>query len=434
MALLHILTRLRRSLHLTVSAVYINHQLRPRAAAREEKFCATLCRDLHVDLEIVREDIPGRARRLKTGVEETARNFRYQVFDELADRLNCNRIALGHHADDQVETVLFRLFRGTGMTGLQGIPARRGRIVRPLIDATKEDIFAYLKKHKLGFCEDRSNRDLVYSRNFIRHKLLPQVRRHLNEQADRAVLNLAATIGDENAYLKEKADKAFARTARVTPGGKIELDLRSFVGYDTWLRRRLLRRCIKAAWQSDLGPSRDVVDRLLAACLTKAAGLSLPGKLRATVIENRLVVSGNRRLAFKHRFVPGEVLEMVCPALRFRSAEGPRAKVRVMRKARSPRVVLNLDELTPPFCVRSIRPGDRFRPLGMDGRKKIGDYLTDRKVPSILRDEIPVLCDADGIVWLVGFEIDERARVLPTTRKVLSVEYVVITREVCEAV
>ncbi len=144
--LLSVLCKLRRSMKLQVHAVYINHSLRPRAAAKEEAFCRRLCKRLKVELTIKRADIPSVARRTKRGIEETARDVRYCIYNELADSMGCTKIALGHHADDNVETILFRILRGTGRAGLLGIPIKRGRIIRPLLHSTKKEILDHLKE------------------------------------------------------------------------------------------------------------------------------------------------------------------------------------------------------------------------------------------------------------------------------------------------
>ena len=144
-ALLDVLCRLRDRLKLRIGAVYVNHQIRPRAAAREEQFCAELCERLELDFTVFRENVPQLAKKLKMGIEETARGVRYAVFEQLASGGRYHKVALAHHADDQAETILFRIIRGTGRSGLVGIPIKRGMIIRPMMDVSKSDILEYLK-------------------------------------------------------------------------------------------------------------------------------------------------------------------------------------------------------------------------------------------------------------------------------------------------
>jgi len=422
-ALLHLLSRLRRPLKLTLLAVYVNHGIRPRAAKREERFCRELCDRLSIELTIVSGDIPALSKKNKRGLEEAAREFRYEALERLADEQNCNRIAVGHHADDQVETVVFRIFRGTGRTGMLGIPIKRGRIVRPLLHFTRNEILEYLAKNELPFCEDRSNKDTTFRRNYIRRKLLPQVRKHLNPAADGALLNLIDTMGAEEEYLEKITRKTARKCLRTTPGAKIALDLKRFVGYDLWLRRRLLRRCLQVVCRSGSSPDKEVIERLDRMAVYRGSAVSLPQSVQAAIIGDELVVYRRLRRKVREQLVVGERLTLKWPSVSFFCTLSGRKRSEIVKKARNTKVHLDWNKLTPPLEVRTIGSGDRFGPLGMTGHKKIGNYLTDRKVAREYRDEVLVVCDKRGIVWLVGFEIADRVKITKDTRKVFTIDY-----------
>ena len=419
-ALLHLLRRLRERYRLRLGAVYINHRIRPRAARDEEKFCRRLCDKLGVDLTIVREDIPARARRERKGLEETARDFRYETFAKIADSNKCHRIALAHHADDRVETVLFRIIRGTGLTGLAGMPVKRGRIIRPLYDLTKQEILAYLKKHRLTWCEDRTNSGPDFSRNFIRNRLLPVIRKRLNPAVDQAILNLSETTAEEVEVLESVVSKVMTRAITITPGGKIQVDLTVASRSDKWLRRRLLRACFTLIGK-DM-PDREVIDRLDRMMLSGGKALSLPHKLRALLVGDKIVIF--RPVApwppLPVHVGQTSVLGIPGMSIRARATSAHGSAVQKRRQAR--KVALDWHKVLPPLEVRPIRVGDRFQPLGLKGTKKVGDFLTDRKLPSIYRDEVPVVCDSLGIIWLAGFEIAERVKRDSKTKEVLILE------------
>ncbi|MEW5795572.1 MAG: tRNA lysidine(34) synthetase TilS [Candidatus Zixiibacteriota bacterium] len=420
-ALLHVLWRLRKTYRLTLAAVYVNHQIRPRAAKREERFCQGLCDNLGVPLTVMREDVPTLAKKRRLGIEETAREVRYGVFARLAESQRFDRVALGHQADDQVETILFRLVRGTGPSGLAGMPYRRGPYIRPLLDLTRSEILSYLEKQHLSWCEDVSNRSLKYRRNWIRHKLLPEIRRNLNPQADSAIRALADTIRDEDEFLEGMVARAARRATRITPGGKIELACAAFRTYAKWKRRRLLRYCLKVTCPGSYGPDKEALDRLDGLAMTGTGTLTLPNQVRAAVAGETLYVWRKRAESVQAAFEPGRRLELNRPRLTFAGNVRKRSR-KVMPKQRGANcVVLDWDRLAPPLEVRSARPGDRFQPLGMKGHKKVGDFLTDRKVPRPLRDEILLLCDQHGPVWIVGQEIADRAKVDDKTRRTLTV-------------
>lgn len=434
-ALLHILNRMRKSqksqksqksMWLQLGAVYVNHQIRKRASRREEQFCQRLCDILNVPLTIVRGDVPAVAKHDKLGLEEAAREFRYATFEHLASEDGYDRIAVGHHADDQVETILFRLFRGTGPTGLIGMPARRGKIIRPLFDLCRTEILEYLKKNKLDWCEDKSNQSLKFKRNYIRHRLLPAIRKNLNPKAENAILSLADTLEADNEILAEMVAKASRKCLGITPGGKFRLALDKYGDYAVAIRRRLLRRCLKATCRDSQMPDKEVVERLDRLALNRSGSISLPGRVQAVVANDHLLIFSRQKRSVRVPFEPGQRLKLEWPSISIagrvvvKDREGVSG---LSMKRRSSRVLLDQDKLTPPLEVRTIRPGDRFGPLGLKGSKKVGNYLTDRKVHQAWRDEILILCDRQGPVWLIGYEIADRVKMDDQTRKVLSVGY-----------
>jgi tRNA(Ile)-lysidine synthase len=421
-ALVHLLSRLRKEMKLNLMAVYVNHRIRPRAAKEEEGFCRQLCDKLGLVLTIVREDIPALAQLKKKGLEETARDFRYTTFESLVVKYGCNKIALAHHVDDRVETILFRILRGTGRTGLQGIPIKRGRVVRPFYHVTKREIYSYLKRHRLKFCEDQSNARSDFARNYIRNKLLVDIRRRLSPGVDAALLNLSETAHEEEAFLEGVVQKAQKKIVRATIGGKIELDLKLFSGYNVWVRRRLLRYCLAKLSLDGRVPDRTVVDRLDEICMTAGKGLSLPDEVQAVKAGSKLLLYRGEGHAYIEGLEPGKTCQLPHLRLNFHCALPVTFDRSFEKTKRSRRVWLDWEKLSPPLVVRNIRRSDRFVPLGMKGTKKIGNYLTDRKVAGVYRDEIPVVCDQQGIVWLVGFEIADRVKIDTSTNKVVRIE------------
>ncbi|MFH1372900.1 MAG: tRNA lysidine(34) synthetase TilS [bacterium] len=433
-ALLHLLTHLQRPMGLKLTAVYVNHQIRPDAALREERFCRKLCDRLGMELTIVSEDLPALARASKKTLEEAARDFRYQLFARLALEQDIDRIAVAHHRDDRAETILFRILRGTGTSGLAGMPIRRDKIIRPLFEVTKKDILVYLKRHRLKYCVDESNRDCTFARNFIRNRLLPDIRDHLNTNVDGALLNLSETVHREEAYLQEIVQKIRKKIVQTTVGGKIELDLNRFDGYDVWLRNRLLRYCLVELSPTGRMPDKIVVERLDESCRRRNKGFSLPEKVQAAVVRDRLVLFRKNIGAYSQELVPGRKCSLPQLRLSFYYSRPRTTGDRVVRERRARKVLLDRDRLSPPLIVRNIRRGDRFVPLGMKGSKRVGDYLTDRKVAGVYRDEIPVVCDGKGIVWLVGFEIADRVKIDNRTEKVVAIEVAKSRRITTDAV
>jgi tRNA(Ile)-lysidine synthase len=422
-ALLRLLASLRKPLRLSLAAVYVNHQLRPRAAAKEERFCQELCHRYGIDLTLVSENVTELAKKKNMSIEEASRDFRYSLYEFIANEDGHDRIALGHHADDQAETILFRIIRGTGPDGLAGIPVKRDKFIRPLLGVSKQGILDYLKKLGQAYCEDRSNRDVTYSRNFIRQKLLPSIRERLNPEVDGSLLRLSEIAVSESQFLERIVDKVVRKAVQISPGGKFILDLNIVCGYDDWLRRRLLRRCVRKLSGTISVPSREVVERLLGLVEGRSKAISLPDGLRALRVDDRLVLQAGRVGSFEQALKLDGRTRLELPSLSFTAELSEYDGEPVQKARRSNKVELDWNRIEPPLSVRSIRAGDRFQPLNLAGTKKVGNYLTDSKVPTIFRDETVLVCDQIGIVWLVGFEIDERVKITRGTRKVLTIEY-----------
>ncbi len=420
-ALLHMLITLRPEYRLTLSALYINHKVRKRAAKTEEQFCAQLCARLKVKFLVESADIPAMARRQKKGIEETARDFRYQTFERLARELSFNKVALGHHADDQAETILFRILRGTGLSGLRGMPASRDRIIRPMLRLRREDILTYLTKHKLEFCTDQSNSTIDFARNYLRNKLLPQIRMRLNPSVDAALINLAETAGDEDEYLQKITRRKFGQFVSFTSGGKLRLALEPLCKEEVWLRRRLLRQCLVTLSVDGLPPDRSSVNYLEELVRKGKGSVSLPGRIQAAVRNGELILYRQGKAPFEVPLVLNEPTILPMSGLIF-SIKVLHCTDQRTKQRRSLKITMDNSAVNPPLLVRSIRPGDRFTPLGLRGTKKVGDYLTDRKVNRVLRDEIPVVCDKNGIIWLVGFEIADRVKIKEDTKEVIEIE------------
>ncbi|HDR00353.1 MAG TPA: tRNA lysidine(34) synthetase TilS, partial [candidate division WOR-3 bacterium] len=265
---------------LTLAGFHLNHRLRP-AAHEDERFVRTLFEQARLPLKVVRSDVRGYARRHRLGIEGAGRELRYRHMGATARKLGCQRVALGHTADDSLETVLLNIIRGTGLTGFRGIPARREYYVRPLIELTRVEIEAWLCAQGVAWREDESNRDERYARNLLRRRVIP-VLRELRPNAAVAARRAARLIADEDDCLEEEARAALSTVARRVRSGA-RIDLAALLSYNICLKRRMVRRLIP-------GMDSSGVDRILLFLTAmqeqgprhSAAKLVLPGGTRLT--------------------------------------------------------------------------------------------------------------------------------------------------------
>jgi len=421
--LLIVLDKIKNVYGITISAVHINHNIRKSESLKEERFCRKLCNELGIELFVVSEDIPALAKISKTGIEETARNFRLGVYEKLCLEFSFTKVATGHHRDDRVETILFRIIRGTGRTGLTGIPVKREKLIRPLFDISKAEIMNSLKRHGIKYCIDKSNLKNEFNRNYLRNKILPLIRKNINSGVDNAIINLSETSTEEELFLNNLVEKELKKVIFQTPGGKLIIHRKKILKLDLWLRRRLLRHCMIMLSGQNVTPDREVIERLENLIKKSGDQVSLPGRIQAVSLDKNLVLYKRQHRKFRKELKIGKKVEIGWPSFTVNSSVSDKFKGKLVKKRKAYKGYFDYKKLILPFEIRLVNKGDRFQPLGMKGKKKIGDYLTDTKFPVVFRDEVLVVSDKNGIFWLVGHEIDDRAKIDKNSKEVLKIEF-----------
>jgi tRNA(Ile)-lysidine synthase len=436
-ALLAVLQRLGPSCGVTLSAAHFNHGTRAGESDRDEAFVRALCEARGIPLLT---GSLGKARRAPgLSVEDFLRRERYAFFESASRRSGAGRIALGHHRGDQAETVLMNIIRGSGVSGLAGIPPVRdgGRIIRPLIDCSSGEIVEYVKSEGLPFVTDSSNADERFLRNRIRRTLLPELERRFNPAIVDSLCRLADVFRQEDDYIGREARRALGACTLDPPAASIAI--RDLAALHPALRRRVVLEMARSL----AGPHRAVGLEHVQAVLDLAEGgnpggsLHLPGRLLVRRSYGRLEFIRSGRPAGRPRIAgdgenPGETFSVEVPipgTLRIESV-GVRMRFRVLRRppaepsATARTAYLDLDRVCGPLVVRSARPGDRIQPLGMEGTRKLNRLMIDEKIPRERRRRIPVLADDLSILWVPGLRLSERARVAVGTRRVLKAEII----------
>jgi len=329
-----------------------------------------------------------------------------------------------------VETILLNILRGTGLEGLRGLLPAAGRRIRPLLNVSRAETAEYCHRHGIAFREDSSNRSLRYRRNRLRAELLPYLESYYNPKAREALLRLADLAVEEVAYLQQEARAAFGRVTLSLSTERVTLSSPRLQELPLALRRRVLRIAIETV-RGDLEDVEFTTVERARAGLEKAAQqgrrfqFSLPkGDIYVSAnadcftVSRRLPPAAARPLEYPLP-LPGEVtIPEWGMTLRAAFAERP-AELPAVRDAR--RVCLNADAVRPPLTVRTWRRGDRIQPLGMKGTRKLQDIFTDHKVPADARGRTPLVTDADGILWVVGHTLSERARARPDAQRVVEI-------------
>ncbi|MGI6461834.1 MAG: tRNA lysidine(34) synthetase TilS [Candidatus Hydrogenedentales bacterium] len=408
-------------LRIPFEIAHFDHGTRAGESAKDAAFVREAAARYGVPCLETRRDIPREAAQSRESFEEVARQARYAFLLETAAARGCPALATGHHADDQAETVLLRLLRGTSPGGLGAIPPLRQagdvRIIRPLLDCTRDEILAYLDARGVPFCIDRTNVDTRHPRNHVRHELLPFLARHYNPRVRDALRRLAELQRDEDDFLQGLAtDLADAwRT------GEHTIDRQTFAMMHPALQRRVVALL---GWEFGIECPANRIEiirrHLLEGPTGKACdlgqGILLRNAREVTEIVKEPVHPEERvvTLAF-----PGETV-----------AFGRRYTVRKLEKPPTEelaayctpaRQVFDAESLGTVLAVRFRRPGDRFRPLGLGGSKKLKDYFIDLGLTERERARQPLLTAQGTIVWVIGRATGQCAAVTPSTRRYVEI-------------
>jgi len=412
-ALLSLLLEIRDEYELRIFAAHLNHRLRGEESEGDARWVERLCKGLYIPCRIGQEEVRSFCRERRIGLEEGARALRYRFLQRAASDFGAERIATGHTQDDQAETVLMRLLRGAGPTGLCGIRPIRGQIIRPLIEVRRGDLRNWLKERGGSFREDSSNRDLRYMRNRIRWRLLPQLNAY-NPRITEALARSGMILWEQAEYLLKLAKGILEKVAHRGWGGEIILDLESLFVYDMVIRQVVLKEAFRLLGKGELPFPH--LERLARSPFK--GRISLPGGVEAEGKEGKLFLfQGTLRRSPVDVEVPGMVETQDGLSLRTEIVAPP--PLNLVRKQDRMVAYFDWERLEGPFELRGWERGDRIQPLGLEGRKKLQDLFVDLHIPRPQRGMVPLLTCPKGIFWVIGYRIAEPFKLKEGTRKAL---------------
>lgn len=424
-ALLAVLAEVAPAWRVTVLAGHVNHGLRGAESDEDAEFVQGVCERLGVACAVERAPLGKGAGSL----QQRARERRYAALEHIADGLGAAKIALGHTADDQAETLLMWMLRGAGMGGLAGIPpARDRRFIRPLLDAQRPDVLGYLQVRGLGFRTDSTNAKPVYLRNRIRHELLP-VLRQFNPGIVEVLGRQAEILREEHLYVNRLAEEELARVSRPGPDRTRTLDREKVLALPVALQRRVVQAAMRAAATSVKNPGFAAVEAVRRRVIRGRSGTAIvAGGVRVEREYGHIHVGPASPLRPEGASPMEKDLAIPLPIPSETSWPATGQRVRVSwgegaaRGARpTDRVTLDPGTFTPELTLRAWRAGDRFQPQGMQGRhKKLQDFFADLKIPRGRRAHVPLLVAPEGILWVVGYRVDHRFSAVGTGRRLIA--------------
>jgi len=424
-ALFHLLLMLKDEMDIRLRAFHLNHMLRGEESDRDERFCINLCGQAGMEIDIHKEDISLHARDNKLSAETAGRKRRYELLDEIMKKERFNKAATAHNLDDSVESVLMNIFRGTGLNGLCGIPARRGALIRPLLCVRKSEILEYLKSNGLDYCVDRTNTENDFLRNHIRNDILISAGKRFNTDITGNISRMINNLSEDEAFINEAVNRIFDENV------KTKTDM-ACIRKEILLNNKpsISKRLILKAVECVKGDTVDIEEkhiRSIAGLAGKQSGAKadLPGSVYALLEFDRICIkqlekeSMRTEPAVHIRF--GEETGFGGWTFRFGIVESMGVR-NIQKNDKS--AYLDLDRIGDrDLLLRYRQEGDIFSPFKRNVTKKLRKYFIESRVPACERDSIPLLAAGEEILWIAGHDISHRYAAGRDTKKILLCEY-----------
>lgn len=433
--LLDLLLQVRAAWQLQLAVGHVHHGLRGEAADRDFEFVEKLAEQHHLAFLSEKVEVKTVARQHRLSVETAGRKLRYQALDRMRQKCGASAVVTAHQRDDQVETVLAHLLRGSGWRGLSGMPPRRklpqseSEILRPLLPFSRNQILSYAQERGLSWRDDASNTDVQFRRNRVRHELLPVLRHRFNPNVDAQLLQLANISAQTEAFLEHAAQEALAETMVTQEIGKIVLDLKRFWKYFRIVQAGMVRLVMRRLTNDEVTLTFAETVRILDLLLSTSSQ-QIASRTRRYLWRNAVEVVTNKTGAAFRRLRPTPVQQILVIGQRHSL---PEAGVSIIvaqeqnfgdwrERINTHSQFVDALAIRGALRVRCARPGDRFKPLGMPGFKKLSDFFIDLKVPYHRRALIPLVeCDC-GLVWVCGYRLDDRFKVTDATQSLLHLQ------------
>ncbi len=411
-ALLMVLHELKDELQINISAAHLNHSLRGKDADKDEQFSGKFCDNIGVQFFTKKENVRNYAKTNKLSLEEAGRELRYRFLKETSEKIGATKTATGHNADDNLETIIQNFVRGSGLRGIAGIPVKRDRIIRPLLSTSRKEILEYLENKKIKYRIDKTNQKEIYRRNVIRRKIVPELMK-LNPNLFETTVRFSEIIRESLSAL-EKSSEKFQHLITKS-GNSINLDISDNINYFEIIIMQLLSRNIEQTF--GFIPTFNDIDSILSLIANeKGAVVQISNSLEAIRESKSILIRKKTEDAeFSSIVIPGS--KIITDDFVFNTEFIDKNNI-VLQTDKFVEFI-DADKIKRKLQLRNWKSGDKIKPIGMKGIKKVSDLLTDAKIKHSTRKKILVLRDDEDIVWVCGVRLSDKFKISSETKNVL---------------
>ena len=414
--LIYLFNQIKEEYNLNIILAHLNH-LHRKEASFDENLVKETGQKLGMKAEVKRASMDDFAKANKISAEDAGRRLRYDFFNQLANGNKNSKIAIAHNMDDQAETMLFRMIRGTGLDGLAAMDYKNGRIIRPILSFKKSEILSYLEENNIDYAIDVTNLENDYTRNYIRNEIFPSLEQ-INSNVKSNFFNLSDLVKNDLEIIDEIIEDIYKSIALSEADTYIKFDIKEFENLSYNKKARLIRKAIFKLKGEIKDFSRENIDEFIA-----LFGLNTGKK----VIKDDIAFSKNYRsydlelVTKEQKF--NDILSLDLGQEIYFNGIKIKASIALKKDSKDKNIgYFDLDEISFPLTVRTRRNGDRFKPLGMNHSKKLKDFFIDQKIDKNIRDEVPIILSNDEIIWLAGHRISEDYKVSNQTKNILKIE------------
>ena len=427
--MLHILNNLKNDLKFSLCCAHINHGLRGEAADSDEAFVKALCVNMGIDFYSKKFDVARLAEENKITCEEAGRNVRYSFFEEIKTKYGYNKVATAHNKNDNAETVLMRIIRGTGIDGLAGIPyIRNDGVIRPILDISREQVEEYCTENNLEFCTDATNLENDFTRNKVRNMLIPFIEREFNAKISDSLIRLSDSAEEDSKFLKSYTKRLYQRLGNPIPGSKLNtLHVDSLKLLEKPILTRVLQLAAEKSSPAKL-EKKHICDIIELLNKNTGASINLPQGLVAEINYGWLTFSGPLdKIEVKSNadgfFADIAIGDTVCI-----EALGKEISIHEENakeyKCKINEIAADIDKIGfQPLFLRSRRDGDKIVWFSDGKAKKIKNIFIDEKIPQKDRNKIPLLATGDEIIAIVGSRVSEKYKITKDSERALVIRY-----------